>query len=146
MVLVAMPVALLGIVLAAVAVAAVVRGWRGRLTLTIAAAVTLLLGGVFFFLGVSTLAELVGYPDDLMFLPGYMFMLLAFVPAAVAAALVGMEAIRYPTEEEEGVVDVEDTGPVEVVTATDEGTPREVEASGENDPSEDDTVVEEEPE
>jgi hypothetical protein len=103
MVVVAMPVTVLGILLAAVATALVIAERRGRLVLTTGGGVVMLLGVVFFGIGVGELASLVGYPDDLMFLSGYWVAMTAFGPAVVAGGLLGWSAFKWPPDDEEEV-------------------------------------------
>ena len=120
----AMPVYVMGMIFAIGGAIAIVLKKKGRLVLPIVAAVLLLLGALFFMLGVSQLADLVGYPDDLSFAVGFYMMLLGFVPAMIAGVMVAYEKNRYEKDEEEpaesiGVVSSTDN------TITDENTLKE---------------------
>ena len=120
----AMPVYVMGMIFAIGGAIAIVLKKKGRLVLPIVAAVLLLLGALFFMLGVSQLADLVGYPDDLSFAAGFYMMLLGFVPAMIAGVMVAYEKNRYEKDEEEpaesiGVVSSTDN------TITDENTLKE---------------------
>lgn len=97
---VAMPATVVGIALGALAAAIGLLGrWRGpMLVLAIACMVMLLLGGVFFRLGVTELATVVGYPDHLAFSGGYWVVAAAFAPAAAAVGLLGYAANRWPVK------------------------------------------------
>ncbi len=97
--IVALPVYVFGMLIAVAGTASIVLNWRGKLVLPVLAAVLLLLGAVFFILGVSQLAELVGYPDDLSLTSGFYMMLLGFVPAMLVGVLVVYERRRYGTGE-----------------------------------------------
>ena len=87
MVIAAMPVYVLGIVVAALGVVAVLRRTRGRTVLPMAGGVALLLGVMFYFLGLTQLTELVGYPDDLAWSAGFYLMAAGAVPALVVGGL-----------------------------------------------------------
>jgi len=102
---VAMPATVAGVALCALAAAVAALGrWRKPLLLlAVAGTVLLLLGGVFFRIGVSELATVVGYPDDLTFSGGYWVVACAFVPAAAAVALLGYAARRWPLKPPEKV-------------------------------------------
>jgi hypothetical protein len=120
----AMPVYVMGMIFAIGGAIAIVLKKKGRLVLPIVAAVLLLLGALFFMLGVGQLADLVGYPDDLSFAAGFYMMLLGFVPAMIAGVMVAYEKNRYEKDEEEpaesiGVVSSTDN------TITDENTLKE---------------------
>ncbi|NOQ54226.1 MAG: hypothetical protein GQ558_06440 [Thermoplasmata archaeon] len=124
----AMPVYVLGMIFAIGGAIAIVLNKKGRLVLPIAAATLLLLGALFFMLGVGQLADLVGYPDDLSFAAGFFIMLLGFVPAVIVGVMVAYEKNRYEKDEE----DISD--PIEVVssaenTITDENTIKEEDGS-----------------
>jgi hypothetical protein len=123
--IVALPVYVLGMILAVAGAVAIVLHKRGRLVLPIAAAVLLLLGALFFMMGISQLADLVGYPDDLSFLSGFYIMLAGFIPALVAGALVGYERFRYGDEEDEGQEDQALAPPSAENDITDDDTVRE---------------------
>jgi len=117
----AMPVYILGMIIAIGGAVAIVLKKKGRMVLPIVAAVLLMLGALFFMIGVTQLAELVGYPDDLSFATGFYMMLLGFVPAMIVGVMVAYEKTRYGRDEEEPA------DPVEVVssaenTITDENT------------------------
>ena len=101
MVIVAMPVFLLGALVAVAAIITILRDGRYKLVLSISAVAPLLLGALFFRIGVVELATLVGYPDDVTFATGYMLMVAAFVPALVATITVGVMVLKYEPEEEE---------------------------------------------
>lgn len=101
MIIVAMPVFLMGAFLAVAAIITILRGARYKLVLSVSAVALLLLGALFFRIGVAELATLVGYPDDVTFTSGYMLMLAAFVPALMATLLVGRVVMKYEPEEEE---------------------------------------------
>ena len=96
----AMPATVVGIALGALAAAVGLLGrWRGPLlVLAISGMVLLLLGGVFFRLGVTELATVVGYPDNLAFSGGYWVVACAFAPAAIAVGLLGYGAMRWPAK------------------------------------------------
>ena len=96
----AQPVYLAGMLVAVLGIITVALDRRGKLLLPVLAAALLLLGAIFFMLGVSQLAELVGYPDDLSYAGGYYLMLLGFVPAAVVGGLAAYERRRYDAAEE----------------------------------------------
>ncbi len=96
----ALPVYVLGMLFAVGGAVAIVLNKKGRLVLPIIGAVLLLLGALFFMLGVTQLTELVGYPDDLSFSTGFFIMLLGFVPAMVVGVLTAYEKTRYGREEE----------------------------------------------
>ncbi len=96
----ALPVYVFGMLMAVAGTVSIVLHRRGRLILPVLAAVLLLLGAVFFMLGVSQLAELVGYPDDLSLTNGFLMMLLGFVPAMVVGVLVAYERRTYGAEGE----------------------------------------------
>ncbi len=96
-----LPVYVLGMIFAVGGAVAIVLNKRGRLMLPIIAAVLLLLGALFFMMGVTQLADLVGYPDDLSFASGFYLMLLGFVPAMVVGVLTAYEKYRYGGDEEE---------------------------------------------
>ena len=120
----AMPIYVMGMIFAIGGAIAIVLKKKGRLVLPIVAAVLLLLGALFFMLGVSQLADLVGYPDDLSFAVGFYMMLLGFVPAMIAGVMVAYEKNMYEKDEEEpaesiGVVSSTDN------TITDENTLKE---------------------
>ncbi len=123
--IVALPVYVLGMVVAVAGVVAILLKKRGRLVLPIASAVLLLLGALFFMLGISQLADLVGYPDDLGFLWGFYIMLAGFIPALVAGALVGYERFRYGGEADEGEEDQDLAPPSAENDITDDDTVRE---------------------
>jgi hypothetical protein len=117
----ALPVYILGMIFAIGGAIAIVLKKKGRLILPIVAAVLLLLGALFFMLGVSQLADLVGYPDDLSYTAGFFILLLGFVPAMIAGVMVAYEKNRYEKDEEET------SDPIEVVSSaensiTDENT------------------------
>ena len=97
---VAMPATVVGIALGALAAAVGLLGrWRGPLlVLAVACMVMLLLGGVFFRLGVTELATVVGYPDHLAFSGGYWVVAAALAPAAAAVGLLGYAANRWPVK------------------------------------------------
>jgi hypothetical protein len=97
----AQPVFLVGMLAAALGTVTIVLDRRGKLLLPLLGASLLLLGAIFFMLGVSQLAELVGYPDDLSYTGCYYLMLLGFVPAMVAGVLVAYGRRTYGTGEEE---------------------------------------------
>jgi hypothetical protein len=116
MVIVAMPVFIVGIIMAALAIVTVLRKGKGRLVLPIGAGVLLILGAIFFNLGTSELADLVGYPDDMEYRAGYYIMLAAFAPATIAGVLIGYEGTRWKAVEEdaeEEVVEEETQAPLE---------------------------------
>ena len=132
----AMPVYLFGLVFAAGGLVAVFLDKRGRLVLPLTGGVLLLLGALFFMLGVSQLAELVGYPDDLSYTAGYYIMLIGSVPAILAGAMVGYQRARFEGDED-GDADDEgagDPGP----TGEDQEVP-----SAENTITDEDTVSQE---
>jgi hypothetical protein len=81
----------------------------------------LALGALFFMLGVSQLAELVGYPDDLAFNIGYYIMFLGFAPAMVGGVLVIYQKARYE-KQEEGPTEGVDVVPFTENSITDEHT------------------------
>lgn len=95
------PVYLLGMVFAVGGAVAIVLNKKGRLMLPIIAAALLLLGALFFMMGVTQLADLVGFPDDLSFTTGFYLMFLGFVPAMVVGALMAYENHRSGGAEEE---------------------------------------------
>jgi hypothetical protein len=99
---VSMPVTVVGIILAGIAVPFVIFDRRGQLYLAAGAGAGLLMGGLFFRIGATELATLVGYPDDLTFLGGYWVVLAAFVPAIVATGLLAWARFRYPPVNGEG--------------------------------------------
>jgi hypothetical protein len=109
----ALPVYMLGMLFAVGGAVVTVLDKKGRLVLPIAAAALLLAGAFFFMLGVSQLADLVGYPDDLSYNMGFYVMLLGFAPAMVVAILVAYHKTKYgggeegPTEPEEAVPSAE---------------------------------------
>ncbi len=101
--IVAMPVLIIGLILAAVAVLVTFRPVKGRLYIVGAAATMLLLGSLFFYMGLGQLTDVVGYPDDLEFLTGFSIMVVSFVPALIAGVLMGIEIVKYtPDEEKDG--------------------------------------------
>ena len=102
MTIVSMPVTVLGVVLAAIALPLVIFERRSRLFLAAGGGVALLLGALFFWIGVSELATLVGYPDDLSMSWGYWIVLGAFVPAIVATGMLGWWSFRWPSKKDEG--------------------------------------------
>jgi hypothetical protein len=108
MVVVAMPVTIIGIILAAIAIPLVHFERRGRMRTVVGAAVGILLGALFFYLGTNELATLVGYPDDLSFRAGFAVAMVAFVPAMVGAGLMVWASVRWPPEEEEPIEGDED--------------------------------------
>ncbi len=110
MTVIAMPVTVLGMVLAAAAAALAVLGRRRRLGLAIGAVAVLLLGALFFRIGVNELATLVGYPDDLSWQWGFLVAMSAFVPAMVGAGLLVWERLAWPPEEDEGDGDGDEEG------------------------------------
>ena len=124
----ALPVYVLGMIFAVGGAVAVVLNKKGRLVLPIVAAVLLLLGALFFMIGVTQLADLMGYPDDLSFATGFYLMLLGFVPAMVVGVLTAYEKYRSGGDEEEpGGTDEVPAGSEEAVpsaehTITDENT------------------------
>jgi hypothetical protein len=97
-----MPVTLLGILLGAVALVTAWYGARWRLPLAIAAVVALVLGAVFIHVGISELATVVGFPDDVAFSGGLWVVAAAFAPAAAAAGLLGWASMRWPEPDEAG--------------------------------------------
>jgi hypothetical protein len=97
-----MPVTVLGIVLAIAALALVFLGRRRRMGATLGAVVVLFLGAIFFRIGVTELATLVGYPDDLTFQWGFWLAMMAFVPATVGVGLIQWQRMCWPPEEEDG--------------------------------------------
>jgi hypothetical protein len=97
-----MPVTVLGMVLAIAALALVFLGRRRRMGVALGAVVVLFLGALFFRIGVTELATLVGYPDDLAFHWGFWLAFLAFVPATVGVGLIQWERMCWPPEDEEG--------------------------------------------
>ncbi len=97
-----MPVTLLGILLAAVALVAAWFSTRWRLPLAVAAVVALALGGLFIHMGTTELATVVGFPDDIAFSGGFWVVAVAFAPAAAAAGLLGWAAMRWPEPDEPG--------------------------------------------
>jgi len=120
----ALPIYILGMIFAIGGAIAIVLKKKGRLVLPIVAAVFLLLGALFFMLGVSQLADLVGYPDDLSYTAGFFILLLGFVPAMLAGVMVAYEKNKYEKDEEET------SDPIEVVssaenTISDENTIKE---------------------
>ncbi len=116
--IVAMPILIIGLILAAVAVLATFRPIKGRLYIVGAAATMLLLGSLFFYMGLGQLTDVVGYPEDLEFLTGFFIMVVSFMPALIAGVLMGMEIVKYtPDEEEDGPSDMSE-GP----NAVSEGT------------------------
>jgi hypothetical protein len=117
----ALPVYLLGMVIAVGGTVTIVLNKKGRVVLPIAAAVLLALGALFFMLGVSQLAELVGYPDDLAFNIGYYIMFLGFAPAMVGGVLVIYQKARYE-KQEEGPTEGVDVVPFTENSITDEHT------------------------
>lgn len=126
----AMPVYVLGMIFAIGGAIAIVLNKKGRMVLPIAAAALLFLGALFFMLGVTQLADLVGYPDDLSFAAGFFIMLLGFVPAVIVGVMVAYEKNRYGRDEEEE----EPSDHVEVVssaenTITDENIMKEEDGS-----------------
>ncbi len=118
MTIVSMPVSVIGIVLAAIALPLVIFERRSRLFLAAGGGVALLLGALFFWIGVSELATLVGYPDDLSMSWGYWIVLGAFVPAIVATGMLGWWSDRWPVDKDDGD---EGASPVSVAP-TNEGT------------------------
>lgn len=120
----AMPVYILGMIFAIGGAIAIVLKKKGRLVLPIVATVFLLLGALFFMLGVSQLADLVGYPDDLSFATGFFIMLLGFVPAMIAGVMVAYEKNRYGRDEEEPAEPVDAVSSAEN-TISDENTIKE---------------------
>lgn len=134
----AMPVIVTGMVLGVVAILLAVLRRRRRLPVTASAATLLLLGPLFFRIGLNELSELVGYPDDVAYHWGWFLAMTTFIPAMVATALLSVEAARRSRETGED-------GPSEVIEARPEGpaTPEDqVPAYGETDMSDQD--VEEE--
>ena len=120
--IVAMPAIVAGMVLAAAAVLAVLRPLKGRLYIAGGAAALLLLGALFFSMGLGQLTEVVGYPDDLAYLGGYTVLMLAFVPAVAAAVLVGVEMGRYPPREaDEGAMPPTEIDPTAQYDQDEEG-------------------------
>ena len=101
MTIVAMPVTVLGIALAGIAMALIIFDKRGKLYLAAGAGTALLLGALFFNIGVTELATLVGYPDDLRMLGGFSIVMAAFIPAIAATGLLGWSAFRWPAAEVE---------------------------------------------
>lgn len=97
----AMPVMVIGVIVGVIALIVVAMGRWGRLGLVTGATVFLILGPIFFHIGASELATLVGYPDYLEYRGGYWVALAAFIPAAVGTALCAWAAVRWPPEEEE---------------------------------------------
>jgi hypothetical protein len=95
------PVYLIGIVFAVGGAEVIVLNKKGRLVLPVIAAALLLMGALFFMMGVTQLADLVGFPDDLSFTMGFYLMFLGFVPAMVVGALVAYERYKYGGDEEE---------------------------------------------
>ena len=126
------PVYLLGMVFAVGGAVAIVLNKKGRLMLPVIAVALLLLGALFFMMGVTQLADLVGFPDDLSFTTGFYLMFLGFVPATVVCALVVYEKHKYGGDEEEPAL-------ADEVPAAPEG---EV-PSAENTNTDDNTVQEE---
>ena len=126
------PVYLLGMVFAVGGAVAIVLNKKGRLLLPVIAAAILFLGALFFMMGVTQLADLVGFPDDLSFTTGFYLMFLGFVPAMVVGVLVAYEKHRYGGDEEEPAL-------ADEVPAAPEG---EV-PSAENTNTDDNTVQEE---
>ncbi len=126
------PVYLLGMVFAVGGAVAIVLNKKGRLVLPVIAAAILLLGALFFMMGVTQLADLVGFPDDLSFTAGFYIMFLGFVPAMVVGVLVAYEKHKYGGDEEEPAL-------ADEVPAAPEG---EV-PSAENTNTDDNTVQEE---
>ena len=125
------PVYLLGMVFAVGGAVAIVLNKKGRLVLPVIAAALLLLGALFFMMGVTQLADLVGFPDDLSFTTGFYIMFLGFVPAMVVGALVAYEKYEYGGDEEEpALADEVPTRPEQAVpsaenTITDDNTVQE---------------------
>jgi len=110
------PVYLLGMVFAVGGVVAIVLNKKGRLVLPVIATALLLLGALFFIMGVTQLAELVGFPDDLSFTTGFYLMFLGFVPAMVVGVLVAYKKHKYGGDEEEpALADEVPAAPEEVV-------------------------------
>ena len=97
----ALPVYVIGMIFVMGGVLAIVLKKKGRMVLPIVGGILLFLGALFFMLGVSQLAELVGYPDDLSFTFGFWLMLLGFVPAVVVGGLAAYEKSKYGKEEGE---------------------------------------------
>jgi hypothetical protein len=97
----ALPVYVLGMLFALGGAITILLDKRGRLALPVAGAATLLLGPLFFMLGVSQLAELVGYPDDLVLAPGYYVMLLGFVPAVAVVVMAFYGKARYVMQDDD---------------------------------------------
>ncbi len=126
------PVYLLGMVFAVGGAVAIVLNKKGRLLLPVIAAAILLLGALFFMMGVTQLADLVGFPDDLSFTTGFYIMFLGFVPAMVVGVLVAYEKHKYGGDEEEPA------GADEVPTRPEQAVP-----SAENTNTDDNTVQEE---
>ncbi|MCJ2540386.1 MAG: hypothetical protein LN414_03845, partial [Candidatus Thermoplasmatota archaeon] len=126
------PVYLLGMVFAVGGAVAIVLNKKGRLLLPVIAAAILFLGALFFMMGVTQLADLVGFPDDLSFTTGFYLMFLGFVPAMVVGVLVAYEKHKYGGDEEEPAL-------ADEVPAAPEG---EV-PSAENTNTDDNTVQEE---
>lgn len=120
MVIAAMPVYVLGIAVAALGVVAVLRRTRGRTVLPMAGGISLLLGVLFYFLGLTQLTELVGYPDDLAWSAGFYLMAAGAVPALVVGGLAVNQHLRSG-DDDEG--DGPAGGPASAEnTITDEGT------------------------
>jgi len=99
--IVAMPVYVIGMIIGMAGAVAVVLKKRGRLVLPITAAVLLALGAIFFSIGVSQLADLVGYPDDLTFASGFSIMMAGFIPAMVVGIFVAYEKMKWGKDDEE---------------------------------------------
>ena len=94
----AMPVAAVGLALAAASAALVLLGRRGRLALAVTAAVLLLLGAAFLRVGVGELATVFGFPDADSYSAWWWLALAAFAPAAAASGMLGWAALRWPEE------------------------------------------------
>ena len=92
----AMPVAALGLALAATSAVLVVLGRRGRLGSAVAAAALLLLGAVFLRVGVGELAVVFDFPDAESFSAWWWLALSAFAPSAAASGLMSWAALRWP--------------------------------------------------
>ncbi len=114
MVIVAMPIYIIGMLVGVAAAVAIVLGKRGRFALPVLAAVLLALGAIFFMMGVSQLADLVGYPDDLSMGVGFYIMLAGFVPALVVGVMVWYGDRRYGVSK-----DLEEDGSAETINTVD---------------------------
>jgi hypothetical protein len=99
--IVALPVYVAGMLFALAGAVTTFLVRRGRLALPLTGATLLLLGPVFFMMGVGQLADLVGYPDDLTFASGFYVMLMGFLPAMAAGSMALYGKYRFGQDEEE---------------------------------------------